>query len=250
MSALPSGAPAAAPLLSIRGVETFYGKIQALRGVDLDVYEGEIVTIIGANGAGKSTLMMTICGSPRARSGQILYRGEDITQLPTHSIMTRHIAQSPEGRRIFGRMTVMENLQMGTTLVGQDHFDEDLKRVFTLFPRLKERANQRGGTLSGGEQQMLAIARALMSRPKLLLLDEPSLGLAPLIVKQIFEVVRELNVNEGLTVFLVEQNAFHALRLAHRGYVMVNGAITMSGTGRELLSREEVRAAYLEGGRH
>ncbi|WP_061934243.1 ABC transporter ATP-binding protein [Aureimonas sp. AU22] len=244
-------APATAqPLLSIRGVETFYGKIQALKGVDLDVGEGEIVTLIGANGAGKSTLMMTICGNPRARSGQILYRGEDISQLPTHTIMTRQIAQSPEGRRIFGRMTVMENLQMGTTLVGPEHFDDDLRKVFDLFPRLKERATQRGGTLSGGEQQMLAIARALMSRPKLLLLDEPSLGLAPLIVKQIFEAVRELNRNEGLTVFLVEQNAFHALRLAHRGYVMVNGRITMSGTGRELLAREEVRSAYLEGGHH
>ncbi len=243
-------ASVARPLLSIRGVQTFYGKIQALKGVDLDVAEGEIVTIIGANGAGKSTLMMTICGNPRARNGQILFRGEDITALPTHEIMTRRIAQSPEGRRIFGRMTVMENLMMGTTLVGQAHFEEDLRRVFDLFPRLKERAGQRGGTLSGGEQQMLAIARALMSRPKLLLLDEPSLGLAPLIVKQIFEVVRELNRTEGLTVFLVEQNAFHALRLAHRGYVMVNGRITMSGTGRELLAREEVRAAYLEGGAH
>jgi branched-chain amino acid transport system ATP-binding protein len=251
MTQVPAAAPVVSnPLLSIRGVETFYGKIQALKGVDLDVGDGEIVTLIGANGAGKSTLMMTICGNPRARSGQILYRGEDISQLPTHTIMTRQIAQSPEGRRIFGRMTVMENLQMGTTLVGQEHFDDDLRKVFELFPRLKERAGQRGGTLSGGEQQMLAIARALMSRPKLLLLDEPSLGLAPLIVKQIFEAVRELNRNEGLTVFLVEQNAFHALRLAHRGYVMVNGRITMSGTGRELLAREEVRSAYLEGGHH
>ncbi|KQQ85785.1 ABC transporter ATP-binding protein [Aureimonas sp. Leaf324] len=250
MTATPAATATAQPLLSIRGVETFYGKIQALKGVDLDVGDGEIVTLIGANGAGKSTLMMTICGNPRARSGQILYRGEDISQLPTHTIMTRQIAQSPEGRRIFGRMTVMENLQMGTTLVGQEHFDDDLRKVFELFPRLKERAGQRGGTLSGGEQQMLAIARALMSRPKLLLLDEPSLGLAPLIVKQIFEAVRELNRNEGLTVFLVEQNAFHALRLAHRGYVMVNGRITMSGTGRELLAREEVRSAYLEGGHH
>ncbi|WP_336741504.1 ABC transporter ATP-binding protein [Aureimonas altamirensis] len=251
MSAVnPNAAAATAPLLSIRGVETFYGKIQALRGVDVDVHEGEIVTLIGANGAGKSTLMMTVCGNPRARSGQIVYRGEDITHLPTHDIMKRQIAQSPEGRRIFGRMTVMENLQMGTTLIGQDHFDEDLQRIFTLFPRLKERINQRAGTLSGGEQQMLAIARALMSRPKLLLLDEPSLGLAPIIVKQIFEAIRQLNRDEGLTVFLVEQNAFHALRLAHRGYVMVNGSITMSGTGRELLAREEIRSAYLEGGRH
>lgn len=237
-------------LLTIRGVETYYGKIVALRGVDVDVKRGEIVTLIGANGAGKSTLMMTICGSPRARTGEIIFDGQDISRSPTHEIIRMGIAQSPEGRRIFGRMTVMENLQMGAQLVDDKHFDDDLKRVFDLFPRLKERAGQRGGTLSGGEQQMLAIARALMSRPKLLLLDEPSLGLAPLIVKQIFEIIKELNTNEGLTVFLVEQNAFHALKLAHRGYVMVNGNITMSGTGAELLKRDEVRAAYLEGGAH
>lgn len=238
------------PMLSVTGVETYYGKIVALRGVDLAVDKGEIVTMIGANGAGKSTLMMTICGNPRARTGSIVYDGTDITGMPTHEIMRMGIAQSPEGRRIFPRMTVMENLQMGAMLVDDQHFDDDLNRVFDLFPRLKERRGQRGGTLSGGEQQMLAIARALMSRPRLLLLDEPSLGLAPLIVKQIFEVVRELNENQGLTVFLVEQNAFHALKLAHRAYVMVNGNITMSGTGDELLKREEVRAAYLEGGRH
>ena len=237
-------------LLTIRGVETYYGKIVALRGVDVDVKKGEIVTLIGANGAGKSTLMMTICGSPRARAGEIIFDGQDISHMPTHEIIRMGIAQSPEGRRIFGRMTVLENLQMGAQLVSDDHFEDDLKRVYDLFPRLKERAGQRGGTLSGGEQQMLAIARALMSRPKLLLLDEPSLGLAPLIVKQIFEIIRELNTNEGLTVFLVEQNAFHALKLAHRGYVMVNGNITMSGTGAELLKRDEVRAAYLEGGAH
>lgn len=238
------------PLLSVRGVETYYGNIVALRGVDMDVHRGEIVTMIGANGAGKSTLMMTICGDPRARNGQIVYDGVDITQMPTHEIVSRGIAQSPEGRRIFPRMTVMENLQMGAALVDPEFFDEDIAKVFTLFPRLKERISQRGGTLSGGEQQMLAIARALMSRPKLLLLDEPSLGLAPLIVKQIFDAIRELNEKEGLTVFLVEQNAFHALKLAHRGYVMVNGNVTMSGTGAELLKKEEVRAAYLEGGRH
>ncbi|MDP2122633.1 MAG: ABC transporter ATP-binding protein [Hoeflea sp.] len=237
-------------LLTIRGVETYYGKIVALRGVDVDVNKGEIVTLIGANGAGKSTLMMTICGNPRARAGTIVFDGQDITQTPTHEIIRMGIAQSPEGRRIFGRMTVLENLQMGAQLVADDHFEDDLKRVYDLFPRLKERQGQRGGTLSGGEQQMLAIARALMSRPKLLLLDEPSLGLAPLIVKQIFEIIKELNTNEGLTVFLVEQNAFHALKLAHRGYVMVNGNITMSGTGAELLKRDEVRAAYLEGGAH
>jgi branched-chain amino acid transport system ATP-binding protein len=245
-----SEANGAAPLLSIRGVKTYYGKIVALRGVDIDVEAGKIVSLIGANGAGKSTLMMTICGNPRAREGTILYDGEDITKLPTHDIMSRQIAQSPEGRRIFPRMSVMENLQMGAAVTKYSHFDEDLRRVFELFPRLKERQNQRGGTLSGGEQQMLAIARALMSRPRLLLLDEPSLGLAPLIVKQIFEVIRELNRSQGLTVFLVEQNAFHALRLADRAYVMVNGSITMSGTGTEILAKEEVRAAYLEGGRH
>ncbi len=238
------------PLLKIRDVETFYGKIQALRGVSLDVNEGEIVTLIGANGAGKSTLMMTICGDPRARHGQIVYAGSDITRVPTHEIMRMDIAQSPEGRRIFPRMTVMENLQMGAAVNNQVHFDEDVQRAFELFPRLKDRKDQRGGTLSGGEQQMLAIARALMARPRLLLLDEPSLGLAPLIVKQIFEVIRELNKQQGLTVFLVEQNAYHALKLADQAHVMVNGKITISGTGAELLAREEVRAAYLEGGAH
>ncbi len=238
------------PLLAVRGVETHYGKIIALRGVDMEVRPGEIVTLIGANGAGKSTLMMTICGSPRASAGSIVFDGTDITRMPTHEIMRLRIAQSPEGRRIFPRMTVFENLQMGASITDMSTFEADLQRVYTLFPVLKKRMSQRGGTLSGGEQQMLAIARALMSRPRLLLLDEPSLGLAPLIVKQIFEVIGELNRAEGLTVFLVEQNAYHALKLAHRGYVMVNGSITMSGTGSELLAREEVRSAYLEGGRH
>jgi branched-chain amino acid transport system ATP-binding protein len=246
MSAAAALAPP--PFLQLRGIETFYGKIQALRGVDIDVNKGEIVTLIGANGAGKSTTMMTIFGAPRARRGRITFDGKDITNLPTHMISRLSIAQSPEGRRIFPRMTVLENLQMGASINKFAHFDQDLERVFALFPRLKERAPQRGGTLSGGEQQMLAIARALMSRPRLLLLDEPSLGLAPLVVKQIFEVIGELNAREGLTVFLVEQNAFHALKLAHRGYVMVNGAITMQGGGAELLARPEVRSAYLEGG--
>jgi branched-chain amino acid transport system ATP-binding protein len=236
-----------APLLSVRGVHTYYGNIRALEGVDLDVHRGEIVALIGANGAGKSTLMMTICGNPRARSGKIVFDGQNITNLPTHEIARLHIAQSPEGRRIFPRMSVLENLQMGSVVAGDVHFEEDLERVFALFPRLKERVGQRGGTLSGGEQQMLAIARALMSRPRLLLLDEPSLGLAPLIVKQIFDAIRELNEREGMTVFIVEQNAYHALKLAHRGYVMVNGKITLSGPSKELLAREEVRAAYLEG---
>ena len=235
-------------LLAIEGVEAAYGKIVALRGVDFHVDAGEIVTLIGANGAGKSTLMMTIFGSPRARQGRILFDGRDITSLPTHEIARLGIAQSPEGRRIFGRMTVYENLQMGAAIDNFAHFDADLERVFALFPRLKERADQRGGTLSGGEQQMLAIARALMSRPRLLLLDEPSLGLAPLVVKQIFDALRDLNAREGLTVFLVEQNAYHALKLAHRGYVMVNGAITLQGSGKELLANPQVRAAYLEGG--
>jgi branched-chain amino acid transport system ATP-binding protein len=252
MSTIPNGQAGGhgAPLLSVRGVKTFYGNIMALRGVDLDVREGEIVTLIGANGAGKSTLMMTIFGRPRAREGSIHYAGHDITNLPTHEIARLGVAQSPEGRRIFPRMSVLENLQMGGALDNFAHFETDIERVFSIFPRLKERAAQRGGTLSGGEQQMLAIARALMTRPKLLLLDEPSLGLAPLIVKQIFEVIHELNVRDGMTVFLVEQNAFNALKLAHRGYVMVNGAITMSGTGKELLADPSVRAAYLEGGRH
>jgi branched-chain amino acid transport system ATP-binding protein len=240
----------ATPLLAVRGVKTFYGNIMALRGVDIDVNEGEIVTLIGSNGAGKSTLMMTIFGRPRAREGSIVYAGHDITSMPTHQIARLGIAQSPEGRRIFPRMSVLENLQMGGALDNFEHFDSDIERVFAIFPRLKERAAQRGGTLSGGEQQMLAIARALMTRPRLLLLDEPSLGLAPLIVKQIFEVIRELNAKDKITVFLVEQNAFSALKLAHRGYVMVNGLITMSGTGKELLSNPSVRAAYLEGGRH
>ncbi|MCZ8097272.1 MAG: ABC transporter ATP-binding protein [Alsobacter sp.] len=237
-------------MLAVRGVKTFYGNIIALKGVDMDVHEGEIVTLIGANGAGKSTLMMTIFGNPRAREGTITYSGTDITQMPTHEIARLRISQSPEGRRVFPRMTVYENLQMGASINGFAHFEEDLERMFTLFPRLKERIGQRGGTLSGGEQQMLAIARALMARPKLLLLDEPSLGLAPLIVKQIFDAIRELNRTEGLTVFLVEQNAYHALKLAHRGYVMVNGLITMSGTGKQLLADPQVRAAYLEGGHH
>ncbi len=240
------------PLLSIRGVETYYGNICALKGVDLDVYEGEIVTLIGSNGAGKTTLMMTVCGEPRARAGQITFDGRTITKLPTHEIMRLSIAQSPEGRRIFPRMTVYENLLMGALLAPQDGAaqQEDLAMVFELFPILKKRQAQRGGTLSGGEQQMLAIARALMGRPKLLLLDEPSLGLAPLIVRQIFSVIRELNEQRGLTVFLVEQNAYHALKLAHRGYVMVNGKITLSGKAADLLNREEIKAAYLEGGAH
>jgi branched-chain amino acid transport system ATP-binding protein len=237
-----------APILAVRGVTTFYGAIQALHGVDLDVAKGEIVTLIGANGAGKSTLLMTICGNPRARDGAVLLDGEDITRLPTYEIVQRGVAQVPEGRRIFPRMSVFENLQMGAMIVDPAHFQHDLDRVFAMFPRLAERRNQRGGTLSGGEQQMLAIGRALMSRPRLLLLDEPSLGLAPLMVKQIFEAIGQIARQEGVTIFLVEQNAFHALRLADRGYVLVNGRVRLSGPGRELLANAEVRSAYLEGG--
>jgi len=240
------------PLLAIRDLHAAYGNIEALKGIDLDVKRGEIVALIGANGAGKSTLMMTIFGRPRARSGEILFDGEDITHTPTHELARLRIAQSPEGRRIFPRMSVAENLQMGAdaTEASESEHAADLERVLTLFPRLKERLTQRGGTLSGGEQQMLAIGRALMSRPRLLMLDEPSLGLAPLITRQIFDAIRTLNQNDGLTVLIVEQNANHALKLAHRGYVMVNGLITMSGAGHELLERPEIRAAYLEGGRH
>jgi branched-chain amino acid transport system ATP-binding protein len=235
-------------LLQGTGVETFYGKIQALKGVDFEVHKGEIATVIGANGAGKSTLIMTICGTPRARAGQIVFDGQDISKMPTHEIVHLGIAQSPEGRRIFPRMTVFENLQMGATVDKLAHFEEDVPKIYKMFPILESRSGQRAGTLSGGEQQMLAIGRALMARPRLLLLDEPSLGLAPIIVKQIFAAIKTLNETEGLTVLLVEQNAFHALRLAHRAYVMVNGKITMTGTGAELLKRPEVRAAYLEGG--
>jgi branched-chain amino acid transport system ATP-binding protein len=237
-------------MLAVSGVHTFYGHIEALRGVDMEIDAGEIVTLIGANGAGKSTLLMTVCGRPRAARGQILFNGRDITRLETFEIVRLGIAQVPEGRRIFPRLTVLENLHMGATVADPAGFDEDLATVFGLFPILEQRQAQRGGTLSGGEQQMLAIARALMSRPRLLLLDEPSLGLAPLVVKQIFEVIREINQRRKMTVFLVEQNAHHALRLAHRGYVMQTGRIMLSGTGSQLLANPEVHAAYLEGGRH
>ncbi|MBM3536703.1 MAG: ABC transporter ATP-binding protein [Alphaproteobacteria bacterium] len=237
-------------MLTLSGIHTFYGPIEALRGVDIQVARGEIVTLIGANGAGKSTLLMTICGRPRATRGQILFDGEDITRDETFLIVRRGIAQAPEGRRIFARLTVFENLQIGATVGQPQHFDEDIEKVFILFPILRQRRNQRGGTLSGGEQQMLSIGRALMSRPRLLLLDEPSLGLAPIVAKQIFAAIAEINRTQGLTVLLVEQNAFHALRLAHRGYVLQTGRIVLSGTGAELLANPEVRSAYLEGGVH
>jgi branched-chain amino acid transport system ATP-binding protein len=239
-------------LLSLSGVHTFYGNIEALHGVDLEVREGEVVTLIGANGAGKSTLLMTVCGNPPAARGQILFAGRDITRMPTHAIVRLGISQAPEGRRIFPRMTVMENLLMGTVAApasaNGDGVTADIERAFRLFPLLKERREQSGGTLSGGEQQMLAIARALMSRPRLLLLDEPSLGLAPLVVRQIFDAIARLNRDEGTAILLVEQRAQQALRLAHRGYVMVNGRVALSGGGEDLLANPEVRAAYLEGG--
>jgi len=233
-------------MLTVTGLHAHYGRIHALRGVSLQVAAGEIVALIGANGAGKSTLLMTICGSPRASAGSIEFDGRDITRLPMHRVVRSGIAHAPEGRRIFPRMTVLENLLLGATAC-TDQPGPQLDRVFALFPRLGERAQQRGGTLSGGEQQMLAIARALMSRPRLLLLDEPSLGLAPMVVREIFRAIRDLNQSDGMTVFLVEQNAHHALRLADRGYVMVTGEIAMAGTGEELMNNAEVRAAYLEG---
>jgi branched-chain amino acid transport system ATP-binding protein len=235
-------------VLELQNVSSFYGPIQALRDVSIEVPENEIVTLIGANGAGKSTLMMTIFGQPKAKTGHVLYCGEDITGLPAYKIARKGIAQSPEGRRIFPRMSVEENLLMGAQVIGYEDYNANLKKMFALFPRLEERFAQRAGTLSGGEQQMLAIARALMSKPKLLLLDEPSLGLAPLVIKQIFGAIRDLNRETGLTVLLVEQNANQALRLANRAYVLVNGQLTMQGTGAELLAKPEIRAAYLEGG--
>jgi branched-chain amino acid transport system ATP-binding protein len=234
-------------MLSIRGLRSGYGRIEALHGLDFDVADGEIVSLIGANGAGKTTLLMTICGRPQASAGQIIFDGRDITRMKTSQIAALGIAHSPEGRRIFPRMSVFENLQMGAIVTNPSYFTGDLERVLTLFPRLRERLQQRGGTLSGGEQQMLAIARAMMSRPRLLLLDEPSLGLAPLIVKQLFENIAAINREQKTTILLVEQNAFQALKLAHRAHIVVNGRIEISGTGAGLLDDPAVRAAYLEG---
>ncbi|WP_313514723.1 ABC transporter ATP-binding protein [Pseudomonas sp.] len=234
------------PMLEFKDVNVFYGQIHALKGVSMHINEGETVSLIGANGAGKSTLLMSIFGNPRAKSGQILYQGTDISKKSAHYVASNGIAQSPEGRRVFPDMSVEENLLMGTIPIGAKFADEDMQRMFELFPRLKERRNQRAMTMSGGEQQMLAIARALMSRPKLLLLDEPSLGLAPIVVKQIFSTLREL-AQTGMTIFLVEQNANHALRLSDRAYVMVTGQIRMTGSGQELLTNPEVREAYLGG---
>ena len=239
-----------APLLEFRGVDTHYGDLHVLKSVDYRIAEGEIVCLLGGNASGKSTTMKTIMGVVVPTSGEILFDEKSLAGVSVAERVRRGIAPVLEARRLFPRMTVYENLEMGAyTRPRGPEFAEDVERVFTLFPRLKERMAQRGGTLSGGEQQMLAIGRALMSRPRLLMLDEPSLGLAPLIARQIFDAIRTLNRQDGLTVLIVEQNANHALRLAHRGYVMVNGLITLSGTGTELLQRPEIRAAYLEGGR-
>ena len=233
-------------MLSLKNVDTHYGAIQALNDVSVDVNQGEIVTLSGANGAGKTTLLMTVCGSPRATRGAITFQNEDITRLDTHTIMRRGIAISPEGRRVFSDLTVDENLKMGGFFLSSNAMAEGLDHVYTLFPRLRERFNQRAGTMSGGEQQMLAIGRALMTRPRLLLLDEPTLGLAPLIIAQIFDIIRTIR-EEGVTVFLVEQNANKALQLADRGYVLENGRVVLADTGANLLSNDDVRKAYLGG---
>ena len=241
-----TASPPTTPLLAIRGLRAAYGKIEALKGVDIEVGAGEIVALIGANGAGKSTLMMTVFGRPRARSGQILFDGNDITDVPTHDIARMRIAQSPEGRRIFPRMTVAENLQMGADATDSSDADRasGLERIFALFPRLKERMTQRGGTLSGGEQQMLAIGRALMSRPRILLLDEPSMGLAPMLVETIFSTIVEIN-NQGVAILLVEQNALMALNVASRGYVLETGRIVLDDDAKALQQNEQVQKAYL-----
>ncbi|MDQ8032557.1 branched-chain amino acid ABC transporter ATP-binding protein [Bordetella genomosp. 1] len=233
-------------MLKLENIHTYYGAIQALDGVSVEVNQGEIVTLIGANGAGKTTLLMTACGNPRARSGTITFEGRDITQAETHDIMRSGIAISPEGRRVFKDLTVAENLMMGGFFSKREQIQEGLEHVYKLFPRLKERAAQRAGTMSGGEQQMLAIGRALMTRPRLLLLDEPTLGLAPLIIAQIFDIIRTIR-EEGVTVFLVEQNANKALQVADRGYVLENGRVVLEDTGANLLINDEVRRAYLGG---
>ncbi len=234
-------------LLEVESLHVYYGQIHALKGISLTVEPGEIVTLIGANGAGKSTTLNTISGLLRPRHGRITLAGEDLAALPPHEIVRRGVVQVPEGRRIFGQLTVMENLSMGAyTRTDRDGIQEDLERVFTLFPRLRERRHQVAGTLSGGEQQMLAIGRALMARPKVLLMDEPSMGLAPVLVEQIFETITDIN-RQGTTVLLVEQNAYMALQIAHRGYVLQTGEIVLSGSARELQANEDVRRAYLGG---
>ena len=236
-------------MLKISNVETFYGKIQALRGVNININEGEIVSLIGSNGAGKSTLLMTISGVNKAKTGEIIFEGKNIEKHEPHDIVDLGIAQAPEGRRIFSRLTVEENLRLGAHANEKGKFfDIDVKDIYDLFPVLSDRKSQRGGTLSGGEQQMLAIGRALMNRPKVLLLDEPSLGIAPKLVNQIFLAIKNINKEKKVTIFLVEQNAKKALELADRAYVLVNGKVTIQGTGQELLKNQDIQAAYLEGG--
>ena len=237
-------------MLNISKVETFYGNIQALRGVDVKVNDREIVALIGSNGAGKSTLLMTISGVNKAANGEIVFDKKNISNLPPHDIVNLGISQVPEGRRIFSRLTVEDNLRLGASVNQKGkNFDQDAKVVYDLFPVLKDRLSQRGGTLSGGEQQMLAIGRALMAKPRMLLLDEPSLGIAPKLVNQIFASIKNINKEKGVTVFLVEQNAKKALELADRGYVIVNGNINLEGSGKDLLNNPDVQAAYLEGGK-
>jgi branched-chain amino acid transport system ATP-binding protein len=232
-------------MLELKNVHTYYGNIHALKGISLKVEQGEVVTLIGSNGAGKTTTLRTIQGLLRPREGQILLEGEELQKIPPHEIVLRGISQSPEGRLIFSKMTVKENLEMGAYQRNdRDGISRDMEHVFHLFPRLKERLNQRGGTLSGGEQQMLSMGRALMARPRVMLLDEPSMGLAPILVDQIFDIIKTLN-SEGTTILLVEQNARIALSIAHRGYVLETGEIVLSGPGKELLSSPEVKAAYL-----
>ena len=235
-------------MLEIKKVETFYDKIQALRGVDIKVNTGEIVSLIGSNGAGKSTLLMTISGINKARTGSIVFEGKNIEKEEPHNILNLGISQVPEGRRIFSKLTVEENLRIGSYAYNKGrHYNQDVKSIFELFPILNDRKKQRGGTLSGGEQQMLAIGRALMSNPKMLLLDEPSLGIAPKLVNQIFAAIKNINKEKKVTIFLVEQNAKKALELADRAYVLVNGKVSMQGTGKDLLNNQDVKAAYLEG---
>ena len=237
-------------MLNISKVETFYGNIQALRGVDVKVNEGEIVALIGSNGAGKSTLLMTVSGVNKAANGEIIFDSKNISNLPPHHIVNLGISQVPEGRRIFARLTVEDNLRLGASVNEKGkNFEKDSKEVYDLFPVLKNRLSQRGGTLSGGEQQMLAIGRAMMARPRMLLLDEPSLGIAPKLVNQIFASIKNINKEKKVTVFLVEQNAKKALELADRGYVLVNGKISIEGASKDLLNNPDVQAAYLEGGK-
>jgi branched-chain amino acid transport system ATP-binding protein len=239
--------PAAAgtePMLKVDAVHTYYGQIHALQGISLEVKQGEVVTLIGANGDGKTTTLKTISGLLHPRQGAVWFEGEDISHVAAHKLVEKGIGHAPEGRRIFSRLTVLENLQMGAFSRPNANLGPDIDRVFTLFPRLRERSGQLGGTLSGGEQQMLAIGRALMSEPRMLLLDEPSLGLAPILIAQVFETIREINA-QGTTVLLVEQNALQALSIANRGYVLQTGNVVLTGTGEELRQNETVRKAYL-----